>query len=97
VALPGGFGTLDEMFEALTLKQTGKIHDFPVVLFGTKFWSGLVHWIKGRLLAEKMISPHDLDLFVVTDDVDEVVRVIERHHLDRVRQRGEEASGRETP
>jgi len=97
VALPGGFGTLDEMFEALTLKQTGKIHDFPVVLFGTKFWAGLVHWIKQRLLAEKMISRHDLDLFVVTDDVDEVVHVIERHHLDRVRQRGEEAAGRETP
>jgi uncharacterized protein (TIGR00730 family) len=97
VALPGGFGTLDEMFEALTLKQTGKIHDFPVVLFGTKFWGGLTKWIKGRLLAENLISRHDLDLFVVTDDVDEVVHVIERHHLERIRERGEHAAGRETP
>jgi uncharacterized protein (TIGR00730 family) len=97
VVLPGGFGTLDEMFEAMTLKQTGKIHDFPVVLFGTEFWGGLVKWMKQRLLAEKLVSPRDLDLFVVTDDVDEVVRVIERHHLERVRQRGEKAAGRETP
>ncbi len=97
VALPGGFGTLDEMFEAFTLKQTGKIHDFPVVLFGTKFWGGLVRWIKQRLLAEKLISPRDLELFTVTDDVNEVVRVIETHHLERVRQRGERAARRETP
>ena len=97
VALPGGFGTLDEMFEALTLKQTGKIHDFPVVLFGKAFWGDLVQWIKQRLLAEKLISRRDLDLFVVTDEVEEVVRVIERHHLERVRQRGESAAGREIP
>ncbi len=97
VVLPGGFGTLDELFEALTLKQTGKIHDFPVVLFGKSFWSGLVKWIKQRLLAEKLISRRDLDLFVVTDDVAEVVHVIERHHLERIRERGERAQGRETP
>lgn len=97
VVLPGGFGTLDEMFEAFTLKQTGKIHDFPVVLFGTEFWGGLVRWIKQRLLAEKLISPRDLGLFTVTDDVGEVVRVIEQHHLQRVRERGERAPRRETP
>ena len=97
VVLPGGFGTLDEMFEALTLKQTGKIHQFPVVLFGTEFWGGLVKWIKQRVLAEKLVSPRDLDLFVVTDDVEEVVHVIERHHLERVRQLGEQAAGREMP
>ncbi len=97
VALPGGFGTLDEMFEALTLKQTGKIHDFPVVLFGTEYWGGLVKWMERRLLAEKLVSPRDMELFVVTDDVNEVVQVIERHHLDRVRRRGEQAAGRETP
>ena len=97
VVLPGGFGTLDEMFEALTLKQTGKIHEFPVVLFGTEFWGGLVKWIKQRVLAEKLVSSRDLDLFVVTDDVEEVVQVIERHHLERVRHLGEQAAGREMP
>jgi uncharacterized protein (TIGR00730 family) len=97
VGLPGGFGTLDEIFEALTLKQTGKIHDFPVILFGKEFWGDLVKWIRRRLLSEKLVSPQDLELFHVTDDVDEVVHIIERHHLERLRERGTEAAGRETP
>jgi hypothetical protein len=97
VGLPGGFGTLDEIFEALTLKQTGKIHDFPVVLFGKEFWGDLVKWIRRTLLREKLVSPHDLGLFHVTDDVEEVVHIIERHHLERLRERGTEAAGRETP
>ena len=75
VVLPGGFGTLDEMFEALTLIQTGKIRFFPVVLFGTDYWSGLVGWLRERMLAEGNISPEDLDMLRVTDDVDEVVDV----------------------
>jgi len=98
VALPGGFGTLDEIFEALTLKQTGKIHDFPVVLFGTEFWGGLVDWIRDRLQSERMISKSDLDLFVVTDDVDEVVEIIQSHYAARQRERGPRAgNGRDTP
>ena len=97
VVLPGGFGTLDEFFEALTLKQTGKIHDFPVVLFGSAYWGGLVGWIREQVLREKLVSKRDVDLFVVTDDVDEVVRTIKRHHVERMRTRGLRAAGRETP
>jgi uncharacterized protein (TIGR00730 family) len=76
VILPGGFGTLDELFEALTLVQTRKVTRFPVVLVGTEYWSGLVDWIRGSLLESGTISPGDLDLFTVTDDVDEVLRLI---------------------
>jgi len=98
VGLPGGFGTLDEIFEALTLKQTGKIHQFPVILFGTEFWEGLVRWIYDQPLKERMISRRDLGLFRVTDDVDEVVQVVERHWSMRKRKRGEGAAGeRDTP
>jgi uncharacterized protein (TIGR00730 family) len=96
VALPGGFGTLDEVFEALTLKQTRKIHDFPVILFGTAYWEGLVDWISDQLLADKMISKRDLKLFTVTDDVDEVVEIIRRHY-NRRRRSGRPSDGRETP
>jgi uncharacterized protein (TIGR00730 family) len=75
VVLPGGFGTLDELFEALTLIQTGKIRFFPVVLVGSEFWSGLVGWLRDRLAAEGMISPGDVDLLHVTDAPDEVVAI----------------------
>jgi hypothetical protein len=75
VVLPGGYGTLDELFEALTLIQTGKIREFPVVLVGSAFWGGLVDWLRERLLGTGTISPGDLDLFHVTDDVDEVVSI----------------------
>jgi uncharacterized protein (TIGR00730 family) len=68
VVFPGGFGTLDETFEALTLIQTGKIRHFPVVMVGTDYWGGLIDWMRERLVAERKISPHDLDLFSVTDD-----------------------------
>jgi uncharacterized protein (TIGR00730 family) len=68
VIFPGGFGTLDELFEALTLIQTGKAQNFPVVLFDTDYWGELLDWIKGELLADGMISPEDLDLLHATDD-----------------------------
>lgn len=80
VVLPGGFGTLDELFEAVTLVQTGKVTRFPVVLVGSEFWGGLVEWIRGTLLSEGMISPEDPDLLHLTDDIDEVVRIIEKAH-----------------
>jgi len=79
VIFPGGYGTLDELFEALTLIQTGKVHDFPVVLFGTEFWKGLLDWIKGTLLAQGRISPEDLDLVYVTDDPTAVLEYIRSH------------------
>jgi uncharacterized protein (TIGR00730 family) len=73
VVFPGGFGTVDELFEALTLIQTGKVLHFPVVLFDTDYWGELLDWVKGELLSDGMISPEDLDLLFATDDVEEVV------------------------
>jgi uncharacterized protein (TIGR00730 family) len=84
VFMPGGFGTLDEFFEVLTLVQTQRIPRFPLILFGRRHWSGLLRWMKGTLAAEKMISPGDLDLFYLTDDVDAAVQRI----LDYMRQVG---------
>jgi uncharacterized protein (TIGR00730 family) len=78
VGMPGGFGTLDEIFEALTLIQTKRIKPFPVVLVGSEYWSGLWSWIKGTLLERKLISPEDMDLITILDDPDDVVRVIKR-------------------
>jgi len=77
VIFPGGFGTLDELFEAITLIQTGKISQFPVILFGTHYWAGLVRWLQSRVLSEKNISESDLDLMTVTDDPKEVVKIVE--------------------
>jgi len=79
IALPGGFGTLDELFEVLTLLQTGKIPAAPVVLVGVDFWSGLVDWLKTQLLAQGMISAGDVDLFVVTDDVEVVMHTLQTY------------------
>jgi hypothetical protein len=76
VILPGGFGTLDELFEALTLVQTRKVTRFPVILFGTAYWSGLFDWLRGTVLEAHKIGEKDLDLLTVTDDVDEAVRRI---------------------
>jgi len=80
VVLPGGFGTLDELFEALTLVQTGKITKFPIVLVGREHWSGLLSWIHETLLAQGKISAADPDLFRVADDPAEVVRIIVEAH-----------------
>ena len=76
VIFPGGFGTLDELFESLTLIQTGKVLHFPVVLFEESYWRPLLDWIRGGLLVDGMISPEDVDLVTVTDDPQQVVRTI---------------------
>ncbi len=76
VVLPGGFGTMDELFEALTLVQTGKVTRFPVVLIGTAYWRGLIDWVRDTMLADGKIGAGDLDLLYVTDEVAEAVRHI---------------------
>jgi uncharacterized protein (TIGR00730 family) len=76
VVFPGGFGTVDELFEALTLIQTGKVFHFPVVLYGTDYFAELLDWIRGELLDDGMISPDDLELLHVTDDLDEAVAMV---------------------
>ena len=76
VVFPGGFGTLDELFEALTLIQTGKLMHFPVILFGSEYWLGLLDWLGGPMLEQGKISPEDLALIQVTDSVDETVDII---------------------
>ena len=77
VICPGGFGTMDELFEALTLVQTRKVNQFPVILMGTDFWTPLLDWMRGTLAERGLIAQKDLDLFVVTDDVAEAVRHID--------------------
>lgn len=79
VFLPGGFGTLDELFEALTLIQTKKIHPFPIYMMGKEYWEGLMGWIKDTMLASECISPDDLKLMQITDSPAEVANGIERH------------------
>ncbi len=81
IVMPGGFGTLDELFESLTLIQTNKIGRFPIILVGTDFWGGLIDWIKGTLLdQEANISPQDLDLWKVVDTAEEAVDEIDRFY-----------------
>jgi uncharacterized protein (TIGR00730 family) len=76
VVFPGGYGTMDELFEALTLVQTGKVKQFPVVLFGRAYWQGLVDWLRERVAGEGKIATEDLELFRVTDQPEEAVRWI---------------------
>jgi uncharacterized protein (TIGR00730 family) len=76
VVMPGGFGTLDELFEALVLEQVDKIRDFPIVLVGTEFWGGLGTWVRERLVADHVIDADDPDRLRITDDPDEVVRIV---------------------
>ncbi|MCK4469580.1 MAG: TIGR00730 family Rossman fold protein [Desulfobacterales bacterium] len=78
IIMPGGFGTLDELFEAVTLIQTHRIKPFPVILVGSEYWSGLVEWIKLRLLEEKRISPDDLDILQVMDEPEEIVKAVKK-------------------
>ncbi|MFZ2632777.1 MAG: TIGR00730 family Rossman fold protein [Desulfosalsimonadaceae bacterium] len=76
VVMPGGFGTLDEMFEAVTLIQTKRVKPFPVILFGSEYWSGLVEWIRARMLENNLISPNDLEILKITDDPMDVLRAV---------------------
>ena len=76
IIFPGGFGTLDEAFEALTLIQTGKIYQFPVIMFGRHYWAGLVRWLQSRVLGERKISPGDLNLILLTDDPHEACSAV---------------------
>ncbi len=78
IIMPGGFGTLDEFFEATTLIQTHRIKPLPLILVGTDYWNGLLEWIKSRLLEDSLISPEDLDLIQVLDDPDEVVTAVKK-------------------
>lgn len=89
VALPGGFGTMDELFEVLTLVQTGKVTKMPVVLVGTEFWTGLKDWIiKVMLQKENNISPKDIDLMPIVDTPEEVIKIINGFYGERVRELG---------
>ena len=85
ICFPGGFGTLDELFEAVTLIQTGKIFQFPVILFGTHYWAGLVRWLQSRVAGERKISPGDLDLLLLTDDPVEAARAVIEAHAAQVK------------
>jgi len=78
VIFPGGFGTFDELFEALTLIQTRKIRNFPIVLFGSQYWSGLLDWLRAVVLPDGKISEHDMDIFHITDSPAEVVEIVTR-------------------
>ncbi len=82
ICMPGGFGTLDELSEALTLIQTGKTARFPIVLVGTEFWGHFVDWVKNTLLADGLISEKDLDLFTVTDSPEEAVSIIDAFYRE---------------
>ncbi len=94
VVFPGGYGTLDEMFEALTLIQTGKIKHFPLVLFGSAYWSGLSHWLKNTVAAERKIDVADLDIFHVTDDPKAAVEIVSRAREKLMAMQQEPAGGR---
>ena len=83
VIFPGGYGTLDELFEALTLIQTKKVQNFPVILMGADYWTGMIDWIKGTLLTEATISPEDVDLLRVTDDPVETVQIINAYVTEK--------------
>lgn len=87
VCMPGGFGTLDEFFEALTLMQTHKVYPLPLVLFGSDFWGGLMDWLKNKMLEYGTISEEDLELITVTDDIEEVVRIMVAHRAWKDEQR----------
>ena len=80
ICLPGGMGTMDEFFEVMCMVQTGKVTNYPIVLMGTDYWSGLVEWMKRTLADEGFINPEDLDLFLVTDDPDEALAHIVAAH-----------------
>ncbi|MBR9757859.1 MAG: TIGR00730 family Rossman fold protein [Algicola sp.] len=80
VVMPGGFGTLDELFEAITLIQTKKVEKFPIILVGSEFWGGLLEWVKTTLVAAKNISPEDMDLIHLVDTPDEVIHILDEFY-----------------
>jgi uncharacterized protein (TIGR00730 family) len=96
VIYPGGYGTLDELFEALTLIQTKKIRDFPVVLIGSGYWEGMLEWIKGTLVKEAAINPEDVDLLRITDDEEEACTIIEAYLKAHPDEAAETATGTKT-
>ena len=85
VCMPGGFGTLDEFFESLTLVQTNKIYKIPIILFGVDFWSGLLDWMKDKLLSHNTVSEEDFDLILLTDSIDEVVEAMNSHREQKLK------------
>jgi len=91
VIFPGGFGTLDELFESLTLVQTGKIDHFPVILFGSEYWAGLLDWLRSTVVPGGNVSETDLDLFQISDDIEEITNII----TESYRTRDENGSGTE--
>lgn len=93
VIFPGGFGTLDELFEALTLIQTGKVRNFPVILFGSQYWEGLLEWLRNRMAAEGKISPGDVDLLYVTDSPEEAVNVVLKYYQAQLENAAHEGAG----
>ncbi|MGY5885860.1 LOG family protein [Modestobacter lacusdianchii] len=97
VILPGGFGTLDELFEALTLVQTRKVTRFPVILFGSAYWAGLVDWIRETMVAQGTVGPNDLELLHVTDSVEEAVQLIQAADAAREQHTEEPPSGSPVP
>lgn len=78
IVMPGGFGTMDELFEVMTLVQTRRIRPFPIIMVGTDYWSGLLEWIRNQLLAQSLISPKDMDIIQVLDDPEEIVNTVRK-------------------
>ena len=99
IIFPGGYGTFDELYESLTLVQTGKIDHFPVILWGSEYWQPMIDWLEDPVAQEGMIAPDDLKLFRVTDDLDEIVEIIERSFVaaDRDRVESENSARGEEP
>ena len=97
IGLPGGYGTLDEMFECLTLRQTGKIKNFPVILFGTSFWSGLVDWLRDQCLQQGLISKRDLKMFRMVDSPEEAVDIITQSYRRRQREEAQLEDADQSP
>ncbi|HEY8739154.1 MAG TPA: TIGR00730 family Rossman fold protein [Candidatus Dormibacteraeota bacterium] len=97
VIFPGGFGTLDELFEAVTLVQTGKIKRFPVVLYRSSYWAGMLDWLRREVAGSGMVSEEEMELLIVTDDIDQIVDVIHRHLPREVEPTPTRGAGRRVP
>jgi uncharacterized protein (TIGR00730 family) len=91
VIFPGGFGTLDEFFESITLIQTRRMGTFPVILFGSAYWGGLIDWLKKSVLKEKNIDPQDIDIFQVVDSPEDVIKVIRKFYNRKTKTNGKKS------